>query len=321
MLIKRIAILGGTGFVGRSLCNRLSALGYETKVLTRNREYNREELILLPGLELVQIDIYDQDKLNHELSDCDAVVNLIGILNERGNSGKGFHKAHVEVAENILKACESNGIKRILQMSALNANEENGSSHYLRSKGKAENLLHDNQQGIHVTSFQPSVIFGPEDSFFNRFAKLLNMTPLMFPLACHNSQFAPVYVLDVIEMMAQSINKPDSYGKRYQLCGPKTYSLKQLVEYTADVLMLNRKIIPLNDLLSRIQAVVFDFVPGKPFSTDNYLSAKQDSICERNDLLAFGIEPKSLESIVPSYLNKQNYRARYTDFRSVAKRD
>ncbi|MEM7026738.1 MAG: NAD-dependent epimerase/dehydratase family protein, partial [Pseudomonadota bacterium] len=93
MLIKRIAVLGGTGFVGRSLCNRLSALGYETKVLTRNREYNRDELILLPGLQLVQTDIYDQETLNTQLADCNAVVNLIGILNERGNSGKGFQKA------------------------------------------------------------------------------------------------------------------------------------------------------------------------------------------------------------------------------------
>ncbi|MEM7027842.1 MAG: NAD(P)H-binding protein, partial [Pseudomonadota bacterium] len=248
-------------------------------------------------------------------------VVYLKFLDERGNSGKGFQKAHVQVAENILHACKENNIKRILQMSALNADEKNGTSHYLRSKGQAENVLHNKTADIHVTSFRPSVIFGPDDSFFNRFAKLLSVTPLVFPLACYNSRFAPVYVLDVVEIMAISVNKPESYDQRYQICGPNIYTLKQLVEYTAHVLKLKRKVIPLNDLIARIQAAVFDFVPGKPFSTDNYLSAKLDSVSDVNHLLDFDIEPKSIESIVPAYLNKQSYRSRYTDFRSIARRD
>lgn len=320
MLIKNIAVLGGTGFVGRSLCNRLSELGYGVKVLTRSREYNRDELILLPGLQLVEADIYDQAQLDSELAGCDAVINLVGILNERGNSGKGFHKAHVEIAEKMLQACATNGIRRVLQMSALNADADKGSSHYLRSKGMAEDVLHNNSNGIHVTSFRPSVVFGPSDGFFNRFAGLLKMTPLFFPLACYNSKFAPVYVLDVVEMMALSLTRPDSYNQRYQLCGPKTYTLRQLVQYTANVLGLNRRIIPLNNFLSRLQGAVFDFVPGKPFSTDNYLSAKTDSVCTTNHLEHFGIEPRTIESIVPAYLMKTGYRSRYTHFRSDARR-
>lgn len=320
MLIKRIAILGGTGFVGRSLCNRLSELGYELKVLTRNREYNREGLILLPGLQLVEADIFNQEQLNAELADCDAAINLIGILNEKGNSGKGFQKAHVEVAEKLLHACEVNRVKRILQMSALNADAETGKSHYLRTKGVAEDLLHNNTAGIQVTSFRPSVIFGRSDSFFNRFAKLLKLTPLVFPLACYNSKFAPVYVLDVVEMMARTLKAPASYGERYQLCGPRTYTLQELVQYTADILGLKRKIITLNDIVSRLQAAIFDFVPGKPFSTDNYLSTKVDSVCSVHDLARFDIEARSIESIVPSYLTHHNYRSRYTEFRSEARR-
>ncbi len=320
MIIRKIAVLGGTGFVGRSLCNRLSELGYEVKVLTRNREYNRDDLILLPGLQLVEADIYDQGQLDAALSDCDAAINLIGILNERGNSGRGFHKAHVQVAENMLKACVSNGIKRILQMSALNADAANGLSHYLRTKGEAEDLLHNNNDGVRVTSFRPSIIFGRSDSFFNRFAKLLKLTPLAFPLACYNSRFAPVYVLDVVEIMAQSLTRPDSYGQRYQLCGPAVYTLEELVQYTADVLGLKRRIVPLNNFLSRLQATVFDFVPGKPFSTDNYLSSKADSVCTVNHLELYGIEPRSIDSIVPTYLNKTGYRSRYTGFRSEARR-
>ena len=320
MLIKRIAVLGGAGFVGRSLCNRLAEAGYAQRVLTRNREYNRADLILLPRLDLVQTDVHDPEHLRQDLAGCDAVINLIGILNEKGNDGAGFLRAHVRLAENLIAACEANGIRRVLQMSALNADASNGASHYLRSKGRAEDLLHAAGPELRVTSFRPSVIFGPNDSFFNRFARLLRQTPLCFPLACHNARFAPVYVLDVVEMMARSLKDPDSYDRKYQLCGPGTYTLRELVEYTAKVIGVRRRIIPLNDRLSRLQAAVFDFVPGKPFSTDNYLSAQTDSVCETNDLARYALSPTALESVVPGYLKRRSYRSAYARFRRRSRR-
>lgn len=321
MLIKRIAVLGGAGFVGRSLCNRLSEAGYALRVLTRNREYNRENLILLPRLDLVQTDVHHPERLRQNLAGCDAVINLIGILNEQGNDGAGFLRAHVKLAENLVQACRANGVRRVLQMSALNADAVNGASHYLRSKGRAEDLLHAGDAGLRVTSFRPSVIFGPNDSFFNRFARLLRLTPVCFPLACYNARFAPVYVLDVVEMMTRSLKDPQSYDRKYQLCGPRTYTLRELVEYTARVIGVRRRIIPLNDRLSRLQAAVFDFVPGKPFSTDNYLSARTDSVCEANDLARYAIEPAALESVVPRYLNRRSYRSAYALFRGRSRRD
>lgn len=321
MLIKRIAVLGGAGFVGRSLCNRLSEAGYALRVLTRNREYNRENLILLPRLDLVQTDVHHPERLRQNLAGCDAVINLIGILNEKGNDGAGFLRAHVKLAENLIDACEANGIRRVLQMSALNADAVNGASHYLRSKGRAEDLLHARSAELRVTSFRPSVIFGPNDSFFNRFARLLRLTPLCFPLACYNARFTPVYVLDVVEMMTRSLKDPQSYNRKYQLCGPRTYTLRELVEYTARVIGVRRRIIPLNDRLSRLQAAVFDFVPGKPFSTDNYLSAQTDSVCEANDLARYALSPTALESVVPGYLNRRSYRSAYALFRGQSRRD
>jgi uncharacterized protein YbjT (DUF2867 family) len=319
MSIKRIAILGGSGFVGLSLCNRLSREGYEINVLTRSREVNRDNLLVLPGLKLVQADVHDPAQLKHHLSGCDAVINLIGILNEKGNNGKGFKRAHVELVEKLITACDENNIQRILQMSALNADAVNGKSHYLRTKGEAEDRLHANKAGIHITSFRPSVIFGRDDSFFNRFAGLLKLTPLFFPLACYASKFAPVYVLDIAEIMAQSLKNPNSYGKRLQLCGPKTYTLEELVKFTANAVGIKRTIIPLNDILSRIQATVFDFVPGKPFSTDNFLSAKTDSVSDCNDLALYGINPAAIESVVPQYLTKHSCRSRYADFRRASR--
>ncbi len=313
MLIRQIAVLGGTGFVGQSLCNRLSKEGYKLKVLTRNREYNKN-LILIPNLSLVQTDIHESENLNHHIANCNLVINLVGILNEKGNNGKGFRHAHVELAEKLIAACEKNGIKRLIQMSALNA-DVNGSSHYLRTKGEAEDRLHSNNIGLNVTSFQPSVIFGSRDSFFNRFSDLLKITPLFFPLACHQAKFAPVYVLDVVEMIIRSIKDPNSYGQIYQLCGPKTYTLKDLVDYTASVIGLNRTVIPLNDFLSMTQAFVFDFIPGKPFSRDNYLSTKADSICSCNDLARYNISARSIESIVPHYLSTSSTQFFYNKIR------
>ncbi len=315
MLIKKIAILGGTGFVGQSLCNRLSKDGYKLKVPTRNREYNRDNLILLPNLELIETDIHNSDDLKELLIDCDAVINLVGILNEKRNNGKGFRKVHVELVKNLISICKVHGIRRILQISALGADAKNGKSFYLKTKGEAEKLLRSNSVGIKTTILKPSVIFGKKDSFFNRFAKLLKICPFFFPLACYKTKFSPIYVLDVVEMIAKSINDPNSYNKSYQLCGPKTYSLKNLISFTSETLDLKCVIIPLNNALSYFQARVFDFLPNKPFSTDNYLSAQTDSICECNDLFRYNIKPTAIEDIVPQYLAGYKYHSFYSMFR------
>ena len=315
MLIKKIAILGGTGFVGQSLCNRLSKDGYKLKVPTRNREYNRDNLILLPNLELIETDIHNSDDLKELLIDCDAVINLVGILNEKRNNGKGFRKVHVELVKNLISICKVHGIRRILQISALGADAKNGKSFYLKTKGEAEKLLRSNSVGIKTTILKPSVIFGKKDTFFNRFAKLLKICPFFFPLACYKTKFSPIYVLDVVEMIAKSINDPNSYNKSYQLCGPKTYSLKNLISFTSETLDLKCVIIPLNNTLSYFQARVFDFLPNKPFSTDNYLSAQTDSICECNDLFRYNIKPTAIEDIVPQYLAGYKYNSFYSMFR------
>jgi NADH dehydrogenase len=321
MIINRICILGGSGFVGQTLANRLTRDRYQLKMLTRRREKHKENLILLPTLDLVQADVHDLDQLKENFSGCDAVINLIGILNERGRKGQGFYKTHVELTQKLIDACLETGIKRILHMSALNADAKSGPSHYLKTKGQAEDLVHAAAKlGIKVTSFRPSVIFGHNDSFFNRFAKLLKMTPIFFPLACPHAKFSPVYVEDVAEAFARTINEPDCYGQRYDLCGPHVYSLQALVKYTIKQLDIHREIIPLNDIISRIQAAVFDFVPGKPFSTDNYLSTRVDSVSYNNGLDQLGITPTALEAVVPQYLSNQFQRARYDLFRSESRR-
>lgn len=327
MIIKKICILGGTGFVGRVLANRLSEAGYETRVLTRNREKHKNDLILLPKLQLVETNIHNQDMLNENLSGCDAVINLVGILNESGTDGSGFRIAHLDLTRSVIDSCKRLGIRRILHMSALNAAPD-APSHYLRSKGEAENLVHGSEN-IHVTSYRPSVIFGPEDSFFNRFATLLKLTPVFFPLACADARFAPVYVGNVADAMIKTLNNPYYYGKRLEICGPGTYTLKQLVEYTAKCAGMKRIVVPLPDILSRIQATMFDLAGfvfnligmQKPFSMDNYQSLKIDSVTSQNSLQTLGINPASIEAIVPQYLSPKFLNSPYDEFRRHSHRN
>jgi len=326
MPIKKICIIGGTGFVGRALANRLASDGYKLRVLTRDRERHKESLILLPELELVQTDVHDIDRLKSHFAGCDAVINLVGILNERRNNGAEFRKVHVELTEKIITACNAQGIARLLHMSALNA-DSNAPSQYLRSKGEAETRVHA-ASGLHVTSFRPSVIFGPEDSLFNRFAALLKIFPLL-PLACAEARFSPVYVNDVVAAFALTLDNPAWYGKRLQLGGPQIYTLQEMVNYTANCLGIQRLIVPLPDVLARLQGSVFDLAGflfalvniQKPFSTDNYLSLKLDSITDSKDLQNLGITATPLEAVVPQYLSYLSSKSRYYSYRQHSRRN
>ncbi|SCZ52492.1 complex I NDUFA9 subunit family protein [Thiohalomonas denitrificans] len=310
----RICVFGGTGFVGSHLLRRLAADRHHLRVVTRNPERHRD-LSVLPSLEMTEADISSPRGLDEALEGIDVVINLVGILNERGRDGKGFSRVHVDFPRRLVEACLSKGIPRLLHMSALGADSAYGTSHYQRTKGEGENVVHS-AAGIRVTSFRPSVIFGPGDSFFNRFAELLRRTPGIFPLACPQARFAPVYVGDVAEAYARAIDNARTYGQRYELCGPHAYTLQQLVEYTAQASELKRKVVGLNDFLSRMQATLLERVPGKPFSKDNYLSMQRDNVCDGPFPEIFGITPASVESIVPTYLGKRDQRTHLIRLRS-----
>ena len=300
-----ICVLGGTGFVGGHLCAELVKREHNVKVLTRHREKHRE-LLVLPSLQIIESDIHNEAQLNTHFKDCDVVVNLVGILNEKGHNGKGFHIAHVELARKVITMCSSCKVPRLLHMSALNASAD-GKSFYLRTKGEAENYVHTFAANkMAVTSFRPSVIFGPEDDFLNRFASILKISPWVFPLACANTKFAPVYVGDVVNAMVNSIDDTQTYDERLNLCGPNQYSLKQLVQYVAVTRGYKRKVIGMPNFLSKMQASVLEFAPGKPFSIDNYNSLQTDSVCAETNHC-----PTSLEAIAPNYLLSKSRYARY----------
>ncbi len=271
------------------------------RILTRKSDPHRD-LLVLPTLTMVECNVHDSAALSQALVGCDVVINLVGILNEKGHDGSGFHHAHVELPQKVVDACRANNIHRLLHMSALGADADHGPSFYQRTKGEGERLVHNS--GLTVTTFRPSVMFGEHDSFFNRFGALLKLSPGLFPLACASARFAPVFVGDVVEAYSRAIDNPETYGKGYELCGPRVYTLRQLVQYTASVLELKRLVLPLPDWMSRLQANVLEYFPGKPFSRDNYLSLQRDNICSGEFPSEFGIIPRSLENEVPKYLHR-----------------
>lgn len=301
--MKNIVILGGTGFVGRHLCTALVRQGYTVRVLSRNPGKHKD-MIVLPTLTIRKVDVNQQNELNAACKNADVVINLVGILNEQGSSnGSGFRKAHVMIAQKVIQACMHNQVKRLLHMSALNADSTKGSSHYLRTKGEAESYAHKHaMSNVDVTSFRPSVIFGPGDSFLNRFSGLLNMAPGFLLLPVADSLYAPIYVNDVVTAMINSINNTKTYGQRYDLCGPKVYTLKQLVTYIAQLKHSNCKIIGLSAGLSKVMATIMEFLPGKPFSRDNYLSSRMPSVCSSSFPEVLHVTPVTLESIAPTYI-------------------
>jgi NADH dehydrogenase len=305
MKTMRIAVLGGTGFVGHSLCARLAEAGHDVRILTRRRERHRD-LLVLPTAQVVEADVHNPAVLRRELQGQDAVVNLVGILNEPGRAGQGFERAHVELPAMVVQACREAAVPRLLHMSALPASPT-GPSDYLRSKGRGEQLVHVAGSGaLHVTSFRPSVIFGPRDSFTNRFAALLRRVPWVFPLACPDALLQPVYVEDVVHALVAALDRHETFGQRYNLCGPQAYRLQEIVAYLARVTGLRRRILPLGRGLSYLQAALLQFAPGKPFTPDNYRSLSVASTCPAGFPPVFGITPARFEDIVPGYLGRSS---------------
>jgi NADH dehydrogenase len=293
----RIVLLGATGFVGSHLLPELASRGHQCTVLCRNASRSRD-LLLIPGVDLRQVTAFTSTDLVSEFAGADAVINLVGILNERGRSGRGFRTVHEELTANLIEACRITGVRRVVQFSALNAGK--GKSHYLISKGKAEDLLRQ-AEFLEVAIIRPSVIFGAGDSFFNRFAALLRLMPVL-PLACPQSKLQPVWVGDVVNAVGCILQSWTRDFRSYDLVGPRVYTLKELVEYTARVLDKRRWIIGLPGPLARLQGFIMDFVPGKPFSSDNYQSLQLDNVSTSNALPELGIRPRSVKAEVPGYL-------------------
>jgi uncharacterized protein YbjT (DUF2867 family) len=307
--VGKIVVLGGSGFVGRHLVSRLVVAGWRVIVPTRQRE-RAKHLILLPTVDVLEADVHDPTALAQLVAGADAAVNLVGILNEsrRGD----FERAHPDLARKLIAACRAARVPRLLHMSALHADPA-GPSRYLRSKGEAEALVA--HADLAWTIFRPSVIFGREDSFLNLFAKIERVLPVI-ALAGAHARFQPVYVGDVGNAFVHALGDDRTHRQRYSLCGPKVYTLRELVAYVGELTGYRRPIMPLGATLGALQAGVLELLPGKLMSRDNLASMQVDSVCDGGFPPLFGTQPSALEAIAPEYLAPAARRDRYSGLRA-----
>jgi len=311
-----ICVLGGTGFIGHHLLFVLARDGHRLRVLTRRREAHRD-LLVIPTLELVETDVHLVSELTHQFKGCDTVINLTGILNPSGGPHGDFKTVHADLPAKVAEACRFNGIRRLLHMSALQSSTA-GPSEYQRTKGAGEQAVL-NAPEMDVTVFKPSVVFGPRDNFFNQFARLLRLAPFM-PLAGAEARFAPVFVGDVVEAFARCLRDRDSYGQAYELCGPRIYTLRELVRLSGRYSGHRRPVIGLGPGPARLLARAMEFLPTPPMTRDNLASMSVDSVCHEDGLAALGIRATELETVVPAYLSRDGRERYLQDLRSAARR-
>lgn len=291
---RSVVVLGGSGFVGRALVARLLANGERVRVLSRSRDTHTR---IPAGAELRVGDVFDVKFLQQAFAEADAVINLVGILNERGDDGSGFRKVYVELAETMLSAMQHAGVRRLLQMSALHAGD--GESHYLKARGEAEARVRGS--GLHWTLFRPSVIAGPGDGLFCRFAQLLRFSPGL-PLGGADARFQPVWIGDVAEAFVRALDDDATIGRSYDLVGPEVMTLGEIVKLTAKTKGWTRFVLPLPAALGRAQAEVGEHLPGKPISRDNWRSLQRDSTSDDNGLPKLGIAATDVRAKLPEIL-------------------
>jgi uncharacterized protein YbjT (DUF2867 family) len=298
-----VCVLGGTGFVGRELVAQLAKQGHWVRVPTRETRRG-DRLRVLDTVRIIRANVHDQGTLTSLFAGADAVINLIGILNESGRAT--FKAVHADFAAKVASAARASGVKRLLHMSSLAADAKSAPSRYLRSKGEAETRVRESHPSIEWTLFRPSVIFGAADSLTNRFAGLLRLSGGFMPLARAGARFAPVYVGDVVAAFLCSLRDRTTIGQTYELCGPDVMTLEQVVRVTASVAGLPCHIVRLPDFVAQLQAVVMGLLPGKPFSMDNYRSLRIDSVCREDGFARLKIQPQPMLAILPTYLQPES---------------
>ena len=321
--MKKVLILGGTGFVGSHVCQKLALLPLRITLPTRRPE-NAKQLQSLPTVDVLQADVHDEAALARLLAGHDAVVNLVAILH---GTEAAFNRVHVELPQKLARACQTAGVRRVVHVSALGAALD-APSMYQRSKARGEQVLNASMQAgaLDLTLLRPSVIFGAEDKFLNVFAKLQQIFPII-PLAGADTRFQPVWVDDVAQAIVQCLQDPQTAGQTFDLCGPDVMTLRQLVEFSGKASGIRhgqgRPVFGLPLALGRLQAALMSLAPGEPLmSRDNLDSMAVDNITDGRlpGLAALGITPASVEAVASVYLSARGKRSVFQDMRRTAGR-
>ena len=295
--MKKILVLGGTGFVGHHVCRELVRLQCRITIPTRTVS-KAWDLRSMPLVELVPADVHDEATLGRLVPGHDAVINLVAILH---GSQAEFERTHVMLVRKIARACVEAGVMRLVHVSALGAAPD-APSMYQRSKAAGEAVLQGSP--LDWTVLRPSVIFGEGDRFLTLFARLQKVLPVV-PLAGADTLFQPVWVGDVASAIAQCLQRQDTGRRTYEACGPDRFTLRQLVKLAGDVSGHSRPVVGLPWALARLQAFLMEMAPGEPLmSRDNLDSMQVNNVASGNlpGLDALGILPRALRDVAPNYL-------------------
>jgi len=320
--MPNILILGGSGFVGRATCAELveqAGGGGLTLAVPTRRARNGRAIRHLPGIEILEADVgRDDAALARLVAGRDAVVNLIAILH---GDARRFEQVHVELPRRLARACRDAGVERLLHVSALGVGPD-APSLYLRSKTAGEAVLRE--AGLALTVLRPSVIFGAEDRLTNLFASLQKLLPLL-PLGGAGARFQPVWVRDVARAIVRCLAQHATIGQTYECTGPQVLTLAELVRMAGRHAGCERPLLPLPGPLATLQALAMELVPGEPLmSRDNLRSLQVPNVATGTlpGLAALGIEPASMDAVLPTYLGAQRVgSARLNPLRTRAHRD
>ena len=296
-----VTVFGGSGFLGRHTVRALARAGWRVRVAVRHPNL---AMYLLPAgnvgqIEIRKTDVHDAEAVQAAVHGADAVINLIGVLYERGH--QSFEELHVHAAETIAKAAANAGVPRLVQVSAIGANVDAASS-YAASKGEGEARVRAAFPG--ATILRPSIVFGPEDDFFNRFAALARISPVLPLIGGGRTRFQPVYVGDVARAIATCLADDATAGQTYELGGPDVYGFKDLMRVILRVTRRKRLLVPVPFGLASFKALFLQMLPRPLLTPDQVTQLRRDNVVSEGalTLVDLGIQPDSLEAVVPSYL-------------------
>lgn len=307
-----VTVFGGSGFLGRNAVRALAKAGYRIRVAVRYP--NQAEYLPPMGsvgqIQLMKCNVLDQDAVARACQGADAVVNLVGILAPAG--GQGFDDVHVAAVGNIAMAAKAAGARTLVHVSSLGADPE-AESHYAKTKGEGEKLLRE--EFADATILRPSLLAGPDDDFFNKFAALARILPMLPLIGGGHTKFQPVFVGDVADAVVKCVSDTATKGKTYELGGPGTYSFKELMQLVLQETGRSRLLLPVPFWLASIKAMFLQFLPGKLLTPDQVTSLKADNLVSPNALTFkdLGIAPDSIEAILPSYLWRFRPRGEYDE--------
>ncbi len=293
------AVFGGAGFIGQYVVKRLAARGYVVRVCGRNTDAGRALMTTGRVGQVVPlyVSLTNQPTIERAIEGADLVVNLVGILAER--RAGDFQRIQADGAARIARTAAAARVTRMVQVSAIGADPASPSQ-YARTKGEGEAAVRAVLPGSPI--LRPSLVFGQEDQFFNRFGNIAMLSPVM-PVIYGATRFQPVYVGDVADAVVAALEREDAEGQAYELVGPRAYTFRELMEYVLHVTQRRRPLVAISPGIARLQARIGELIPGKPLTRDQLLLLAHDNVATGlPGLEALGITPTPLELIVPDYL-------------------